>query len=287
MVEGLDVSGESARAYHRALQRRGSFCAVADCRRLPSTGSLHSPAGGRPPLEHPLCEQHLADYNAGIIDNEFIEMSARPTLKDRILHPRVIDLESRREFVDALTSEYQARPSSLRAHLVGPLFLLPRWMTDRRDAVRPYKNADRLLRNLVSDKCQYRSTEFRLVLTLTDRFREKLVCYLNGPDELETLRVDLLQAIDDCWGPRGVERGPDLICFDTGFYQIDYIFPTCVISQSRLNRSTPTQGGWQYTDTELVRRSQLRFDTAFDANYLGQEAEVTKLKAHIGGLAWQ
>ena len=231
-----------------------------------------------------LCPQHHDQVLVGPLDREFCVK-----LKHRLSPTRILrasnerHLEDRRAFVRALVSHVEASPSSCRAQVVGPLFLHPPWWVQRRDNSSTLPDFDRALLAYIRRMCGSRKNhDIRLVFTLTPRYRDKVKNYLE-PDELQVFKTDLLAQIDELWGVES-DRGPDAICLDTGFYQIDYIFDDVLMSQSRLSPGTPTEGGWQYVDPDLVDRARSRFDRVFDSNWRGHAAEIDHLRTHIVGL---
>ena len=233
-----------------------------------------------------LCITHLEQAEYGPLDNEFcMKLKGTLGLSRHITRAQERHLDTRRDFVDELIRQIHSDPASYRAALVGPIMLSPLWYTARRDAASPFPNYDQPQWEYLQSRSESRSHDIRLIFTLSPRYRSKVLEYVRDEEELSRYKRDVLAAADEMWGPQGI-RGPDVTCVDTGIYQIDYVFPTALLSQTRARRDVPTDGGWLYTDSELVARARSRFDKVFDANYTGHASEVERLKRHVEGLQW-
>lgn len=265
-------------------------CLIPDCVSTPTHATpvvVAEAQQGHSPQQHVvnLCDVHFGHQAQGIIDPPYLAMILRQRLHQILCQDSERRLESRRDFVETLRHHLETDPEWYRAQLVGPFFLLPDWLVARREQASPYFNVDSLTRSFIDERCTQRNSEIRFILTLTPRFYAKVMGYLTDRAELRRFQDDLLSEMDLVWGGSG-NKGPDIACTDTGYYQIDYILPGGVLSQSRERQDAPTRGGWEYSDPGHIERVKSRFDTVFDSNYRGLETEMNTLTRHVQGLKW-
>jgi len=278
-----------ARIRRRLLRETSGQCSIPTCDETEML-AIHYIDGDRERQDAEnvllLCATHLEQAEYGPLDSEFcMKVKGLLGVSRRVARPQDRHLDTRRDFVDELIRQIDADPASYRAALVGPITLSPPWYTARRDALKPFPNYDVPQWKYLQSRSEFRSHDIRLIFTLSPRYRTKVLEYLRDEEELSRYKRDVLAAADELWGLQGT-RGPDVTCVDTGIYQIDYVFPTALLSQTRARADVPTDGGWLYTDPELVARARSRFDKVFDANYTGHATEVGRLKQHVEGIRW-
>lgn len=231
-----------------------------------------------------VCGSHHNQITYGVLDREFcVKVKALLSPARLLRSTQERNLPTRRAFIDELISQISSNPNSYRAQLVGPLFLHPHWWKERRNRHSATPDFDSHQDLFLTRLARQRSHNVRIILALSKRYQDKAGKYLYTSEDRERFKQDLLHRVAALWGT-DAETGPDLICLDTGIYEIDYIFDEAVLTQTRPVADKPTSGGWAYYDPDLVDRARHRFDEVFDANWSGQQEELSTLRAYIESL---
>ncbi|MCG9771623.1 hypothetical protein L1D59_23925, partial [Pseudoalteromonas piscicida] len=191
-------------------------------------------------------------------------------------------LPSRKAYMDALNSCLNMNKDTYRAIIVGPLFLSPPWVFDRRNRESSTKSYDDKLFNFLLSKSNSRTHDIRIILRNQNRYVEK-IDKLVLPDEREEFKKCVLRNIDSLWGS-SLERGPDLVCSDVGHFRIDVIFDKAMISAARLSKERPVNGGYISYDSVEINQQRHVFDQVFDELSRGNGSEVEELKRYIKNL---
>ena len=184
------------------------------------------------------------------------------------------DMRTRRQYVTAAISELR-NTKTFRGSTVGPLFLRPEWCMERRDRTSQMPNFDRQLLHLVNSAP---AGDIRIVFRNTERFRQKLDVLVPESERARFVH-DTLAGIERLWGSG--ERGPDLICRDTGHTNIDLIFDAAVLSTFRRHQFSPIEYGYLSRNQHEIDWAIQRFDSVFDAASRGREIELSQLKAFV------
>jgi len=227
-----------------------------------------------------LCAVHHSQVTKGVIDRKtclVLKEMLEPSQHCFSKRPR--DLNSRLMLIQEKIKLIK-NTSSLRHQCVGPFFLHPNWLHERRNSIIQSPNFDQILESFISQKCIKRSHEVRVIFRNTTRYIEKLKFHIKNEKDLNTFKLGILKNIDTVWG-KDCSQGPDICCIDTGFIQIDSIFDEGAISAFRATPSTPVAKGTLICDPIDVQKNRERFDTVFDSVSRGQVNEVNSLRNFI------
>lgn len=193
-----------------------------------------------------------------------------------------IRLTTRKQYMEELARLLEINRRQYRAVIVGPLFLHPNWVIERRNAMSATTSYDDKLLTFILAHSQKRNHNIRIILANRARYRtkvDKLVLEAERPKFI----ADMLQAIDLVWGVNA-EKGPDLVCSDVGHFRIDVIFDNALVTAARLSPDRPLSGGLlSYSADEVQAQSEL-FDQVFDELSGGNAREVQKLKDFVTNL---
>jgi hypothetical protein len=230
-----------------------------------------------------LCGHHHNQASYGTLDRKLCQM-----LKDLLRLPdlgheqAVVQLRSRREYMEAAVAVVAVEPTEYRECVVGPMFLHPKWYTERRNRATQHPDFDSARLAYITATCGARNHSVRLVLRNAPRYREKVEVFVK-PGERDAFVADLLHAMDAVWG-QARDRGPDLCCLDIGIFRLDIIGEQMMIVAQRASLKSPVSGGWLYTSLVDIDRERAAFDMVFDTSSRGQSAELQALEEFVRAL---
>lgn len=229
-----------------------------------------------------LCAIHHRHATKGSLDKKACMilkgLLAIPKISDR---STVKDLQSRLVLVQTALSLLR-ESKSYRSTIIGPLFLHPESYAKQRNRFVQIPNYDASLQSYIMKYSDIRCHNIRIILTNRDRYRKKIEKYITN-SEKGKFQENLLRAVNDVWG-ENFEKGPDICCANTGFFEISMIYDDQMISTFRAAPQIPTEGGILYKDEDVVQRFRARFDTIFNGISRGQENEVKSLVSFIKNL---
>lgn len=188
-------------------------------------------------------------------------------------------LVTRKEYMDELIKHLGLNSKSYRAIIVGPIFLHPNWVFERRNKISSTSSYDDKLYEFVMSKSLRRNHNIKIILRNTERYKTKLD-KLVLPEERERFKQDVLLAIDALWGMNN-EKGPDLVCSNVGHFRIDVIFDNAVVSAARLSDSRPVSGGMLSLSKQDHQVQTQFFDQVFNELSEGNSIEVNKLREYV------
>ena len=197
--------------------------------------------------------------------------------------PTEENLNTRSAFIGACT-EPLTDTKTIRATLVGPFITHPRWYSDRRQQYRLYPDFDTALFRKISE-LQKQDTfldDVRLIFRNSLRYIEKVNSVVRE-SERQRFKHDVLSKIEDIWGKDG-QKGPRICCVDTGNLRVEVIYDHCVLSSVRPRSSDPIEGGRVIRSSISAVNERFAFDQLFEANYLGQQQELLRLRNFISSL---
>jgi hypothetical protein len=191
-------------------------------------------------------------------------------------------LATRKEYMETLINLLSLNKKSYRAIIVGPIFLHPAWVVERRNKMSATKSYDDKLYEFIMSKSLKRNNDIRIILRNTERYEVKLNKLILAEDR-EEFKKDMLSAIDTLWG-KNDEKGPDLVCSDVGHFRIDVIFDSAVVTAARLSNDRPVSGGFVSLNKNDHKIQTEIFDQVFDELSSGNSSEVQKLRAYVNQL---
>ena len=231
-----------------------------------------------------LCEVHFAMAKA-----HHLSQSMLTTIKNLLRGDRgskgsgIFPLKSRAEYLSEASRQLFTTGDEFCATYVGPLPLHPDWYFHRRDQTTNLPNMDRPVREYLRAHRGSRIASVRLIFRNSIRYLDKLAETIL-PAERGQLVEDILREIENLWGSNG-DRGPDLCCFDTGFFHIPLLYKQVAISSSRSGERKAIQEGILHTDPTYVSWEKRNFNSIFDSSYRGQQKELEALREFVKSLS--
>lgn len=191
-------------------------------------------------------------------------------------------LSSRLELMNTIMAEITGDLSSYRATTVGPNFLHPDWVVERRNRQSTTPNYEAIYYSKVISSDHKRLHEHRIFFRNTKRYLDK-VNRLVDPSERTRFIDDMIERILLVWG-KNYDRGPSIRCHNVGFFRVEIVFPNSLIVGRRLEENGPVSGGVLIRDPTQIVQERSHFDQIFEAGYRGQEAEVQALETFVRNL---
>jgi hypothetical protein len=172
-----------------------------------------------------------------------------------------------------------SRTMSFRATFVGPVFLFPPWMIEKRNRFKHTPNFSVAVRRFLQDAKAWDYESVRLILRNADRFAVDYGRIVKGADR-NRLVQDMLQAVTVLWGENG-DEGPPIRCIDPGYLHLPHIFDDAVLVGTRPSAGAEVDGGWIETSADVVARERDRFDNVFDRVEQSQSEAIEKLQSFL------
>jgi hypothetical protein len=172
-----------------------------------------------------------------------------------------------------------ANTQSFRATFVGPVFLFPQWVVDRRNLQRQTPNFSVAVRRYLEEGRTKVGITSRIILRNSNAFLKDYQSLVR-PDERNKFINDMLNEVTALYGQRG-DEGPQTRCADTGYIYLPHVFEHAVLIATRTGPMAQVDGGWIDTTTEAIRRERDRFDKVYDGVQQTQEEAIEQLRRFI------
>ncbi|MDY7031709.1 MAG: HNH endonuclease [Thermodesulfobacteriota bacterium] len=188
-------------------------------------------------------------------------------------------LPTRKEYNDMVIETIESKPRVFRAILVGPHFLHPQWLIDRRQKIEPRKSFRAALRTYLVESSHDRTRDIRLILRNSEPYPERLKRLLKQ-HEVYDLIQDMLRNLYSIF----FEERPSTIsfcCMDPGHYHGVVISEKSCFVYLRETSISRIDGGYELKDPSHVKMEADRFDMTFDANFRGLDEETNILENYI------
>jgi len=186
------------------------------------------------------------------------------------------------KYNEEVIKELESHPNSLRAIVMGPYFLHPKWIIDRRSEREDRKTFSRPLRTYLEGITPKSKGKVRLIIRNSPRYLD----YLKKPkplvksEEVPDLIHEMITNFDNL-----LKLGTfSFCCADVGYYENVIITETSCFVYSRKTEVTPIESFYQSKDPNKIEIELAHFDEVFDANYKGRDNEITRLKQFIMSL---
>lgn len=194
----------------------------------------------------------------------------------------ILPLLTRKKFNDAVIHTLQSNPMLLRAIIVGPHFLHPDWIMQRRLERESRESSSLSLRVYLEESIHHCNRDVRLIIRNSPRYL-KILKDLVRPDEVHDLVHDMTLALHNMLSL----RSPLCVTFchtKTGYYhQMVATDKSCFIG-TRKGEYSPIEYGYELKDKKAIEMELMRFDGIFDEHFRGNHAELKFLERYITSL---
>jgi hypothetical protein len=267
------------------ILQTGGYCPIPRCDNevsdvFPLDGNVDGPSSDN---FVPLCQKHYALVMSGVLNQEML-LTVRKLLSSVKTGTKAVvrELKSRADYLNEVVSQISTTGEELYVSYIGPLCLHPDWYFERRDATTKMPNMDRSIRNFLRTHSSSPSHRIRIIFRNTRRYRDK-VNEAVRPTEHKRFISEVLQEIESIWGPDG-EKGPDLCCYDPGFFHIQVIFAKAAVSASRPQASAPIESGLLHLEPSYVTFEKRSFNQLFDLTNRGRKKDGGFAPVHVKSL---
>jgi len=189
------------------------------------------------------------------------------------------DFSTKSEYNEEVIKELESRPRILRAIVVGPYFLHPKWVIDRRLKLEDRKSFSLALRTYLEEPSDQSERKVRLIVRNSPRYFEYLKPLVK-PKEVQDLVHEMQESLDNLLKSQPVI----FCCANVGYYENVMITEKSCFIYGRKTEVSPIELFWQLKDQEKIKEESDHFDKIFDANYKGRDEEIACLKQFIASL---
>lgn len=188
-------------------------------------------------------------------------------------------LTTHQAFFDAVC-EAMADTRTARVTIMGPTFLLPDYVLDRRDREKPGRNFTRELKQKLVLPIDFAHIVLR---NSSERFASMISAYVESADEFRAVIGQMLDAQDEM-SATGLYPTLRYRCVDTGYMHIPHIFDSVALLGSRRSPNAPVDGGWVVQDPLSVDMEKTRFDRIFEGSEQTRAQAAHRLREFLEGL---
>lgn len=183
---------------------------------------------------------------------------------------------TKEEFNDAVIKELEAQPKFLRAIIVGPHFLHPDWIIERRIKNESRRSFSLALRTYLEKSSYQSDRDVRLIIRNNDRYLEYLEALVKN-QEINILIQEMKNNFDNIMNNKSIR----FCCKDVGFFDGVIITERSYFKYGRTSESTSIESFYQSNDIDKIETESAHFDKTFNANYKGLDNEISILNYYI------
>jgi hypothetical protein len=126
------------------------------------------------------------------------------------------EFPNKEEYNEVVIKELQSHPNSLRAIVMGPYFLHPRWVIDRREKQEDRKSFSLPLRTYLEETHHQPERKVRLIIRNSPRYLKYLIEKVSiKPEEVHDLIHEMLRNLDILVKIESFS----FCCADVGYYE--------------------------------------------------------------------
>ncbi len=192
--------------------------------------------------------------------------------------PRHHYLPTRTEFFDEACTQL-AKSSSMRVTFVGPVFLHPEWVYQKRHEIDRGPSFGQNVAAAILNRKNDSGGQYRFILRNQNRYIKRLSEYLSN-NEKSQLVDELIYRIDSVWGSKGA-HGPEIRCIDVGYGHLPHVFDDAVLFAARRSSTTGVEGGWCIENKLDIARERSRFDQLFEGAQQSQRDAIKLLNDFV------
>lgn len=191
----------------------------------------------------------------------------------------ITPLPRRKKYNDAVIEALESGPKLLRAIIIGPHFLHPRWIIQRRLERERRKSFRLSLRTYLEESLHQPKRDIRLIIRNSIRDPQVILKDLENPHEIRDLIQEMQISLHTIFSTPESHH-MSFCCTDPGLYQVLITEKSCFVTVRRSDRSL-IEDGYKLKDPQVIKMELTRFDRIFDANFRGQGAEIDLLGHYI------
>ncbi len=182
---------------------------------------------------------------------------------------------------EEVIKELESQPNSLHAIVMGPYFLHPKWVIERRLEREDRRSFSLALRTYLEGSTPQSEGKVRLIIRNSPRYLKYLIEKAKvKPEEVHGLALEMTRNLDNL-----LKSGSFSFCsVDVGYYENVIITENAYFEYGRKTEVTPIEHFYQSKDYDKIKRELAHFDEVFDANYKGRNNEIASLKQFIMSL---
>lgn len=186
---------------------------------------------------------------------------------------------TKEEFNDAVIKELEAQPKFFRGIIVGPHFLHPDWIMERRIKNEGRRSFSLALHTYLEKSSYQPDRDVRLIIRNNDRYLKYLETLVK-PQEINILIHKMKNNFDNIMRSKSIH----FCCKDVGFFDGVIITEKSYFKYGRTSESTPIESFFQSNDINKIETESAHFDKTFNANYKGRDNEIAILSHYIMSL---
>lgn len=180
------------------------------------------------------------------------------------------------EYNKEVIRELESHPKMLRAIVMGPYFLHPIWLINRRLELEDRESFSLALSNYLEDSSRQSGRKIRLIIRNSPRYMEYLNQLIN-PEEIKDLFREMFESLDNLIKDESIS----FCCMEVGFYENVIITEKSCFIYGRTSQDTSIDNFRQSKDENKIKKESSHFDKVFDKNYKGRNTEITSLKQFL------
>jgi adenine-specific DNA methylase len=188
---------------------------------------------------------------------------------------------TKEEYNEEIIKELESHPNSLRAIVMGPHYLHPKWVIDRRSEREDRKSFSRALRTYLEETPPHIKRDIRLIIRNSPRYSKYLIeKSLVNPEEVHDFTHEMMGKLDNLLKLESFS----FCCADVGYYENVIITDNSYFEYGRVTEVTQIESFYQSKDPDKIKMASVHFDKVFVANYKGKNEEIARLKQFIMSL---
>jgi len=194
----------------------------------------------------------------------------------------ITPLPTRKRYNDAVIDALESAPKLLRATIIGPHFLHPQWIIQRR-LEREHRKSFRLsLRTYLEESLHQPNRDIRLIIRNSIRDSQVILDDLEKPHDIHDLIQEMRSTLHTIFSSPESHH-MSFCCTDPGLYEVLITEESCFLTVRRSDQSW-IEDGYELKDPQIIEMELTRFDRIFDANFKGQGTEIDLLGRYIASL---
>jgi hypothetical protein len=233
-----------------------------------------------------LCAVHHRMATRGEIDQKACRKIKGHLSTEHILSylskTSITPLPTRKKYNDAVIEALESSPKLLRAIIIGPHFLHPQWIIQRRLEREHRKSFSLTLRDYLEESLHPLNRDIRLIIRNSIRYPQEILKPLVKQHEIPDLIQEMKSALHTMFSnPESSHMS--FCCTDPGLYQVLITEKSCFVTVRRTDQSL-IEDGYELKDPQVIEMELIRFDRIFDADFKGQGTEIDLLGHYIASL---
>lgn len=191
---------------------------------------------------------------------------------------------SKEKYNEEVIKELEAEPKSLRAIVMGPYFLHPQWLINRRIKREDRRRFSLALRTYLEKAAKKPNTKVSMIIRPSPRYLNYLTeKSLVGHQDVRRLIHVMIRNLDRLSKSRQIS----FCCTEGGYYQNVIITEHSCFRYGRRCETGQIRRFSRVKDPDVIEQESNHFDEVFNENCKGKDEEIAKLKQFIMSLELQ